>query len=142
MGFAATMGRLARPRLDCMNLRTASNTFELPFGRLRACNRPLTHLRRHRRRHCPPQTRSKEKWSAAGKCLAVHQPFEQGRGARWRMLNRRSACVNLLLMLDQRRSWGRSCWCCSACGQQATQAPRRVRWEEACKGTVLRTVAA
>lgn len=85
VGFAAAMGRLARPRLDCMNLRTASNTFELPLCRPRACIRRLTHLRRPRHHRCPRQTRSKEKWSAAaGKCLVVHRPSEQYRGARWR----------------------------------------------------------
>lgn len=129
MGFAAAMGRLARPRLDCMNLRTASNTFVLPLGRLRVCIRPTTHLHRlrhHRRQH---RTRSKEKWSAAGKYLAVHQPFEQDRGARWRRWNRKNACANLLLTLDQRASWGRSCLCCLGCEQQARKAPEYVKWE-------------
>jgi hypothetical protein len=140
MGFAAAMGRLARPRLDCMNLRTASNTFELPLGRPRACIRPLTHLRRPRHHRCPIQTRSKEKWSAAaGKCLAAHRPFGRHHGARWRMWNRKSACVNLILTLERRKSWGRSCWCCLGCERQAKMAPKHVRWEGGSSCMALQT---
>jgi hypothetical protein len=142
-GLAAAMGRLARPRLDCMNLRTASNTFSLPLGRPRVCIRPLTHLRRPRHHRCPNQTRSTEKWSAAagGKCQVVHRPSERHRGAWWRRWSRKSVCVNLILTLEQRKSWGRSCWCCLGCGRRAKMAPRHVRWEGGSSCTASQTGA-